>query len=233
MYVKSKKCTLKCHRCNRIGHRVKNCTIPKRNRNQAGSTKVLGTVVPEPAKIRQITSVWDEFPTIARPERADHVTSVWDEVEDIRGDGPLQQGFPTPRQKLQKAESETSSGEEWFDAMETQGDGRTWDMESTTEWENFPETEISFEEPQREEEPVLAPHEMEQQFLAERWEEVHFVFRGWNIEPCKTRKQNPKYHDSFFICGQMNHHSHWFCTGCKTMAYVYRPGAKTPCNCEF
>ena len=103
-------------------------------------------------------------------------------------------------------------------------------------WESFPETVATFEEPELKpdnETPVLAPHEMEQQFLANRWEEVHFVFRGWNIEPCKTRKQNPKYYNSFFICSQMNHHSHWFCTSCKAVAYEYKPGANTPCQCEF
>jgi len=231
MYVKSRKCALKCHRCNRIGHRVKDCIIPKRKKDQAGNTKVLGTSVPRPAQIGQIKSVWDEFPDIARPERPQHVISVWDEV-DKPEETLAQQGFPQPLlRKVWKptpSVSEGSSAEEWFDTVESQEDN-----EPTIEWEGFPETEASFEEPQKEEEPVLAPHEMEQRFLAERWEQVHVVFRGWNIEPCKTKKQNPKYFDSFFICGQMNHHSHWFCTGCKAVAYEYRPGANTPCNCEF
>ena len=82
MYTKPKKCALKCHCCQRIGHRVKNCTIPKRKKDNAGRVSTLGTSVSEPVQIRQITSVWDEFPKIARPKRASHVTSVWDEIEE-------------------------------------------------------------------------------------------------------------------------------------------------------
>ena len=218
-----------------MGHRVKDCTIPKGKKTTPGRAKALGTSVPIPAAINVITSVWDEFPEITRPERAAHVTSVWDQLEELAV--PPQQGFPEPTPKgKQKEEEMSESSDEWFDARETVIDsGEESDIQMVTGWEYFPETEVSFEETQNEEplKPVLAPHEMEQQFLAERWEEVHFVFRGWNIEPCKTRKQNPKYHDSFFICGQMNHHSHWFCTGCKAVAYVYKPGANTPCQCEF
>ena len=231
MYTKNRKCALKCHRCNRVGHRVRDCTIPKRNKKATGSTQVLGTLVPEPVQIRQITSVWDEFPEIARPERPQHVTSVWEEDEE-----PRQQGFPQPlprKDKPASVSSKSSAEEEWFDTVESMEDGgeNSGDFELDTEWENFPEETVVFDEPANN--PVLAPHEMEQQFLAERWDQIHVVFRGWNIEPCKTKSQNLKYFDSFFICGQMNHHSHWFCSGCKTMAYVYKPGANTPCQCEF
>src|SRR5688572_17844147 len=51
--------------------------------------------------------------------------------------------------------------------------------------------------------------EVEVQFLppasrtptpATRWSEVSIVFRGWAIPPCKTKAQNPRFHDAFFIC---------------------------------
>ena len=78
----TRKCALKYHRCQRIGHRVKDCRIPKRKKSEAGNTKVLGTPVPKPAQIRIITSVWDDFPEILRPEKASHVNSVWEEAEE-------------------------------------------------------------------------------------------------------------------------------------------------------
>jgi len=224
---------LKCHRCNRMGHRVRDCNIPKRKKERTGGARAPGVLTPILVAINHVTSVWDEFPEIARPIRADHVSSVWDEVE-LRTNPP-QQGFSAPRRvKQSEKEVETSSEEEWYDAQETVMDLEEPDTRENG-WEDFSETEVRFEEssPRSPETTMLTPHEMEQQFLAQRWEEVHFVFRGWNIEPCKTRKQNPKYHDSFFICGQMNHHSHWFCTGCKAVAYVYKPGANTPCQCEI
>ena len=46
--------------------------------------------------IRNITSVWDEFPEIARPERSPYVSSVWDEVEENERNPPPQQGFSEP-----------------------------------------------------------------------------------------------------------------------------------------
>src|ERR1043165_506672 len=137
MYTKPRKFALKCHRCNRVGHRVKDCTIPKRKKEQTGSTKVLGITVPKPVQIRQITSVWDEFPDIARPERASHVTSVWDqepeqtEVQegDTRYRGESME--ETLQQQGNREESprgeESSSAEKWFDSLETQID---WEMGS-------------------------------------------------------------------------------------------------------
>jgi hypothetical protein len=214
-----------------MGYRVKDCTIPKR-KERAGRAKASGASTPIPEMIAHVTSVWDEFPEIARPERAAHVTSVWDEIE-VTKENPPQQKFLAPKARKQK-DPETSSEEEWYNAQETMMDSEESDSQDNF-WGDFLKTEATFEEQhsERAEIAVLAPHEMEQLFLAERWEEVHFVFQGWNIEPCKTRKQNPKYYDSFFICGQMNHHSHWFCKGCKAVAYVYKPEANTPCQCEF
>src|SRR5688572_23012284 len=49
---------------------------------------------------------------------------------------------------------------------------------------------------------ILERRHQEKQRLANRWEEVHFIFRGYGNVPCKTFKQNPKYHDAFFICSQ-------------------------------
>ena len=80
MYTKPRKYVLKYHRCGRMGYRVKDCTISKRKKDNAGRARALGTLVPKPVQINHVTSVWDEFLEIARPERADHVTSVWDEV---------------------------------------------------------------------------------------------------------------------------------------------------------
>src|ERR1043165_4964191 len=39
--------------------------------------------------------------------------------------------------------------------------------------------------------------------LQKEWEEVHFVYRGNNIEPCKTKAQNKKYYKSIIICSQL------------------------------
>ena len=178
MYTKPKKCALKCHRCNRMGHRVKDCTIPKRKKD-AGGARAPGVLTPVPEHINHVTSVWDEFPEIKRPNRADHVTSVWDELEIVWDHHSPQQGFPQPRPRRTEdgptIGEEPESEEEWFEALETQ-DGRT-DEGAEDRWGNFPETMTLFEETTEPEQPVLAPHEMEQQFLAERWEEVHFVFR--------------------------------------------------------
>ena len=107
MYTKPRKCALKCHRCQRMDHWVKDCTIPKRKKERIGRARALGTSVPEPVAINVITSVWDEFPEIARPDRPQHVTSVWDEVEK-EGELLPQQGFPIPRRNKAMSESSMS-----------------------------------------------------------------------------------------------------------------------------
>src|ERR1044072_1073488 len=66
MYTKPRKCALKCHRCQRMKHRVKDCTIPKRKKKITSRARALGTSVPKPVHTNQITSVWDEFPEIPR-----------------------------------------------------------------------------------------------------------------------------------------------------------------------
>src|ERR1044072_5438990 len=94
----TRKYALKCYRYQRMGHRVKYCTIPKRKKDNAGRAEALGTLIPKPVQINHVTSVWDEFPEIARPERADHVTSVWDEAPKwVETSLISQQGFLTPK----------------------------------------------------------------------------------------------------------------------------------------
>ena len=104
-----------------------------------------------------------------------------------------QQGFPQPYPKGRviptadrggtEDESSDHESEEWFDVSETLMDLEKTDigreLEPTIRWESFPKTLVSFEEPVETTEPirpVLAPHEMEQQFREECWEEIHFVF---------------------------------------------------------
>src|ERR1044071_2647067 len=129
----TRKCALKCHRCQRIGHRVKDCNISKRRKGNSGSTKVLGTMVPKPEQIRQITSVWDEFPDFEKPARASHVTSVWDEEPE--------KTTVKNRNEDQWRETGSETEEEWFDAE----DGETGESE-TVGWEDFPETAGVFED---------------------------------------------------------------------------------------
>ena len=77
------------------------------------------------------------------------------------------------------AESNTfSEAEIWFDVPEMIMDTDEILAEGT-DWENFPEIKVLFENPEvpmESKEAILASHEMEQQFLAERWKEVHFIF---------------------------------------------------------
>ena len=68
--------------------------------------------------------------------------------------------------------------------------------------------------------------------LQKEWEEVHFVFRGYQIEPCKTKAQNKKYYQSTIICSQLDHHSHWFCKKCKVMSNKMYPNQDTLCKCN-
>ena len=68
--------------------------------------------------------------------------------------------------------------------------------------------------------------------LQKEWEEVHFVFRGYQIEPCKTKAQNKKYYQSTIICSQLDHHSHWFCKKCKIMSKEMYLNQNTPCECN-
>ncbi len=79
--------------------------------------------------------------------------------------------------------------------------------------------------------PMLTPQEMANQYLIGRWEEVHFIFRGYNDYPCKTKRQNLKYYQSFFICEQYDHHSHYFCKYCKRKANTFWPTTTTVCDC--
>src|SRR5688572_16084793 len=61
---------------------------------------------------------------------------------------------------------------------------------------------------------ILDPNEpmaLANRYLKDRWEEVHFIMRGYQEVPCKTRKQNPKYYNATFICEYFDHHSHRFC----------------------
>src|SRR5688572_3686201 len=78
---------------------------------------------------------------------------------------------------------------------------------------------------------LLERRHQEKQRLANRWDEVHFIMRGYREVPCKTRSQNPKYYDAFFICGFFDHHSHRFCKYCKTMTHKLYPDENTPCKC--
>src|ERR1044071_9868221 len=126
----TRKCALKYHRCQRIGHRVKDCIIPKRKKENSVGTKVLGTMVPETAQIRQITSVWDELPDIEKPTRASYVTSVWDEE-------PEETTETQNRDQWGETESEK---EEWFDAAETQEDWGVGESDEAVGWEDFSET---------------------------------------------------------------------------------------------
>ena len=58
----TRKCILKCYHCQRIGHRVKDCTILKRKKNTpAGGARALETLVSLPVKGSQNTLVWDEL----------------------------------------------------------------------------------------------------------------------------------------------------------------------------
>ena len=119
----TKKCALKCHRCQRVGHRVRDCTIPKRKRETVGRAKALEASAPKLTQINQITSVWDEFPEIKKPERPSHVTSVWDDDREEEENWTNimqeileqpQQGFsqPTRREKSAPENAETSEDEE-------------------------------------------------------------------------------------------------------------------------
>ena len=68
-----------------------------------------------------------------------------------------------------------------------------------------------------------------------RWIEVNVIFRGWNVFPCKTKSQNPKFYDKSFICGQYDHHSHWFCSRCGMKApnkYYYQSPESVECECS-
>ena len=77
---------------------------------------------------------------------------------------------------------------------------------------------------------VLPPHELEQQNFNNRWETVHFIFRSWNEPPCKIRKQNPKYYDTFFICSQYDYYLHNFYQYCKTITTKFWLNKDMPCN---
>ena len=78
---------------------------------------------------------------------------------------------------------------------------------------------------------VLTPAELELKNFNNRWETVHFIFRGYNETPCKIKRQNPKYYNTFFICSQYDHHSHSFCRFCKTATTQFWPTSSTPCEC--
>src|ERR1043165_1916840 len=125
----TRKCTLKCHHCQRIRHRVKDCTIPKRKKKSTGRAQALGTLVLKLVQSHPIISVWDEFPKIVKPARLTHVTSVWDELKVIEMFSP-QQGFPKPIRRvtvnitkpyasLEELAEASSDDEIWYDAPKT------------------------------------------------------------------------------------------------------------------
>ena len=92
------------------------------------------------------------------------------------------------------------------------------------------EKHVSFEDTN-----IIQPYEPAGIF-ENRWEEVHFIHRGWNETPCKTKSQNKKYYRSSFFCNQFDHHSHYFCMICKSKAskdyYLGGPPTETPCECQ-
>ena len=189
---------LKCRRCNKQGHLVKNCTIPRRRKErQTTSIRSKGSET-----LVSLASSLEVFMTT--PIKVDN-WEIWvKQMEqqnpkywDTLMSEPKQQSFasPLPKRREHQASSAGSSGSEASASM------------------------------------VLPPHELEQQNFNNRWETVHFIFRGWNEPSCKTRKQNPKYYDTFFICGQYDHHSHSFCKFCKTMTPKFWPNKDTPCDC--
>ena len=79
----------------------------------------------------------------------------------------------------------------------------------------------------------------DQELLKEsRWEETHFIYRGRDIIPCQTKKQNSskERREETHLCNNSDHHSHWYCKECNfchnPVLYKDDPTEDSYCYCK-
>src|SRR6185369_4699883 len=71
-----------------------------------------------------------------------------------------------------------------------------------------------------------------------RWEETHFIYRGRDITPCQTKKQNSlkERREETRLCNNSDHHSHWYCKECNfchnPTLYKENPTEDSYCYCK-